>query len=131
MRFDTRVAAPNSLVLVGDTSSRTIPASLSGGIVAASRDMVAVGTRSAPDGDTAVTLGDDLGRTVSGLTEVFDGFLATPSMSLVVMTVHLDVLLRISTATDFTRVRIWVNDDEEPDIVQIAVGEGVEDARPD
>jgi hypothetical protein len=121
MRLGTRVAPSHSLLLVMDESTGVIPDTMGGGLVAATPSCVAVGTMSEHDGETTVSISDG-SDPVSGVgVLVFDGNVSSPNYHVAVCTVHGVVLLRLDTVGPVARVRIWVNDGIEPDLVEIVV----------
>ena len=119
MKHEACVAPSHSLLLVMDESIGVVPDTMGGAVVAATPSCVAIGTRSEQDGETTVTISDDSGS-VSGVL-VFDGNVASPNYQVVVCTVLGVVLLRLDTAGPVARVRVWVNDDVEPDVVEVVV----------
>lgn len=121
MKKETRVAPSHSLLLVMDESTAVIPDTMGGALVAATPSCVAVGTMSEQDGETTVTISDG-SELVSGAgVLLFDGNVASPNYELTVCTVHGVVLLRLDTAGQVARVRVWVNDHVEPDLVEVVV----------
>jgi hypothetical protein len=58
----------------------------------------------------------------SGGRAAFDGNLETPNRIVIVSTVERETILSTKVSNTVTRVRIWVNRPNEPDIVIIGVG---------
>jgi hypothetical protein len=125
MRTTTRIAPPNSLILVMDQSVGVIPG-LEGSDAsrpAATRSCIAVCTLAAVDGETSILLSDEaadlLGHPGS---PIFDGVIDTPAHRISVVSTQLELLAEVEVAWLRTRVRIWTNDPVEPDEIAIVVG---------
>ena len=82
--------------------------------------MVAVGCRAEIDDETEVRLGWD--REVDpGAKEAYSGTLKTPTGVVSVRTVlDAEVLVLMVNRTE-VGIRVWVNDDHEPDLVIVGV----------
>jgi len=115
--LDADIAPPNSVLLIMDRSVGQIPDGMAGALVASTPTCVAIGTLSEHDGTTHVTLDDASGS--SNSTPTFDGVLDTPGRRLAVCSVLDEVVLEIAVATERTRIRIWANDQAEPNEIQI------------
>lgn len=120
MAISTRVAPPNSLVLIVDGRGGDVPASMRGSIVAATDSCIAVGCRAEDDGDTEITLGA-LEDTRSDDRLAYDGWLETPSRKVVVRSVEGADFLEMPVASEKTNVRVWVNDPQEPDRITVGI----------
>lgn len=99
-----------------------MPEGLDGGAVAATESCIAVGTLPRRSGETTVLLCEesaDAQREPAGHMLAFDGILDTPSRMLSVCTVPDDILLEVAVSQLRTRVRIWTNDDRQPDAITI------------
>lgn len=120
MTISTRLAPPNSLVLIEDTCGGEIPDSMNQSLIAATDSCIAVGCRAEDDGETEIVLGD-CNKVDTGEQPVFDGLLRTPSRNLVVRTVLGVTLLEIPVSETQTRLRIWANDPTEPDRIAIGI----------
>jgi hypothetical protein len=115
-----QVVPPNSLVLIMDPSIARVPESMGGSLISASGSCVAVGCRSEADGATEITVG--IGSMVNpGGRPAFDGSITTPNQCLSVCTVLRAAILKVTVAGAETRVRVWVNDPNEPDRVIVGV----------
>lgn len=119
MATSTRLAPPNSLILVEDSNGGEIPDSMNQSLIAATDSCIAVGCRAEDDGETEIVLGD-CSDVDTGEQPFFDGVLRTPSRKLVVRTVLGVTLLEMPVSKTETRLKIWANDPAEPD--RIAVG---------
>ncbi len=119
MTTSIRVAPPNSVVLVEDSSGGEIPDSMKQSLIAATDSCIAVGCMAEDDGETEIVLGS-YGSVDADKELVFEGLLQTPNRKLVVRTVRGVTLLELPVPTTETKVVIWVNDSSEPD--RIAVG---------
>jgi hypothetical protein len=117
------VRAPNSILLIGDPTGQP-PASLSGGLVAATTSCIAVRTLSSDDGATRVHFakpGEDHPAQL-----VFDGRIKLGSGVLTVQDVYgRTILERVATGRE-TDIQIWVNHPSEPDEIAIVVPEPVQ-----
>ena len=116
----TRLAPPNSLVLVEDSSGGEIPMSMNQSLIAATPSCIAVGCRAEDDGETEITLGP-CSCVDAGEQPVFAGLLQTPNRRLAIRTVHGVTLLEMPVPATETTVKIWVNDSREPDHVTVGV----------
>ena len=111
------VSPPNSIIFLYDQSNPSIevPVYISGEVVAANITCISVGTLSAADGETTITLTDD----VQGIEDIgmltFDGLLQLPGSELSVCSSHNEKLLTMQLPAFEARIRIFVNDDREPD----------------
>jgi hypothetical protein len=123
MKVQIRIAAPNSVVLVMDPSIGEIPETMGGASIAATLSCIAVGTLSALDGETLISLSDEL-RDAPEEEPAFDGTVETPERRVSVCSVMNRSLLECEVTTDTTRVRIWTNHASEPDVVRIVVQPG-------
>ena len=114
------VAPPNSLVLVVTAGDAEVPETMDG-LVASADACVAVGTKCEVDGRTKLVLtgGDDPTHAASHL--VFDGRLRSQG-SIRIMSVLGETYLETSLEAPTARVRIWVDDMAEPEIVVVATG---------
>ncbi len=117
-----RLAPPNSIILVLDTSAsfETPELGPADRPVWATSTAVVVGTLAEMDGETDIILGRD--REVDpGSEPSFVGRLKTPSGVVSVVTVLKDVVLSLNTGRGNTTLRIWTNDPSEPTEVRIGV----------
>ncbi|MBI1372382.1 MAG: hypothetical protein GC159_06425 [Phycisphaera sp.] len=115
------ISPPNSLLLILDPSFGAIPESIDG-LIASTESCIAVGTLSAQDGETRAILTDE-GAPPSDLTLAFEGEIETPSRRVAICNVHDETLVTIEKTAIRSRVRIYVNDDREPDYIHVLVTE--------
>lgn len=120
MTISTRLAPPNSLVLIEDPSGGEIPDSMNQSLISATDSCIAVGCRAEDDGETEIVLGN-CNKVDTGEQPMFDGLLRTPTRKLVVRTVLGITLLEMPVSETQTRLRIWVNDPTEPDRIAIGI----------
>jgi hypothetical protein len=120
---ETRVAPPNSLVLVMDHTLGNVPDSMNQNLVASTQSCVAVGTLSEADGETFLSLSDETPSRLPNRAPVFDGVLPTPSKRVSVCSVRDEPLLLLDVPASRTRVRVWANHTSEPNEIWIVVGE--------
>jgi hypothetical protein len=113
-RLETRVRAPNSVVLLGDAVTADVPRTLAGGLVAATESCIAVGTRSEADGETHVIVAERLDATDPPLDEAFCGTLSTPNRRLHVFNVHGVSYLEVTLGSEINNLRVLVDDRVEP-----------------
>ena len=120
MATSTKVAPPNSLVLISDPKGGEIPATMKGATIAATASCIAVGCQSDADGVTEFTLGT-MHEVDPGDHPVFEGKLSTPNHKVAVRSVTGEIILEASVPQRQTTVRVWVNDPREPDRVIVGV----------
>lgn len=120
MANSTKIAPPNSLILIEDPSGGQIPASMKGSLIASTDFCIAVGCRSDTDGETEFTLGK-AHDVDPGDHPVFQGILKTPSLRITLKSVVGQTILEAPVSHRETMVRIWVNDPSEPDRVIVGV----------
>ena len=112
-------APPNSLILVLDRGHGVLPDSMNEQLVAATSSCIAVGTTSAYDGDTTLTLTDEAVGTAAGLMKVYEADLHVPSRIISVCSVDNVVLMAMPVDGEDVSVRILANHDAEPDEIVI------------
>ena len=120
MTSTVRIAPPNSLLLVVDDPGKIdVPRIVRGRTnVAGTRSCIAIGTRSAQDGETLVSLASE---DAPDEAPAFDGVLDTPRKTLSVCSVLLSPIIECKVASERTRGRVWTNHPSEPDTVRIVV----------
>jgi hypothetical protein len=74
------------------------------------------------DGDTTITMGPCEELPVHSMPLVFDGMLSTPTRSVLLHDVYMPEILRMDVHDTRTRVRIWSNHENQPDVVVIGLG---------
>ena len=121
MKTGTRLSPPNSLILIMDQSVGEIPESMDGGLVAATPSCVAVGTLSEHDGETLITISNEIPASDLGLSIAFDGQLNTPTKNLQVCSVNRSILVEAPVLHSITEVQIWTNDSYEPDNIYVLI----------
>ena len=122
MTLEITIAPPNSLLLLLGKESAKIPESI-GQLIGATSSCIAVGTLSAVDGKTSVTLSDDVlpVQKVENLRNVFSGILETPRSVVEVYTVLGEAILTLPVPNHRSHVEIWANNETEPDQLYIFV----------
>jgi hypothetical protein len=120
MVTSTKVAPPNSLVLVSGLGGAEIPKTLNDGLIASTDSCVAVGCQSDADGETEFTLGATH-EVDPGGQPAFQGSLATPGGKLVIQSVLGHKILEAPVKQQRTYIRIWVNDPIEPNKVIVGI----------
>jgi hypothetical protein len=115
------VAPPYSVVLVEDAVGGDIPEVMGRATIKATDSCIAIACLAEIDGETEITLAD--AKSVDpGSAPAFDEQLRTPSRKIIVRSVEGTTFLELPVPTAVTRVRVWVNDSQEPDRVLIGVG---------
>jgi hypothetical protein len=116
MKYIVRVAPPNSIVLVVDRSNNFAAHHTtdreSG--VSGTSEYVAIGTLSAQDGETLISLTDE--ERPAG-EPAFDGELNTPNHTVTICSILLETIVEGRVTSDKTRVMVWTNDPVEPDTI--------------
>ncbi|HEV7233365.1 MAG TPA: hypothetical protein VGN36_03895 [Sphingorhabdus sp.] len=117
----TKIAPPNSLILISDVDGGDVPKSMDGALVSATKSCVVVGCLCEIDGPTELTL---LSLAHANRTDlpVFVGTLETPQRRVIVSTVHGQLLLEQPVSHEVSAIKVWVNDDREPDKIVVGVG---------
>jgi hypothetical protein len=115
---ENSVAPPNSIIFIVDpTHDSQVPDDTGAALVTATSSCIAVGTAESSHGETSVRLGTIIQDPVGQL--VFDGSLETPGRRLSVENSWLEEILSTNVENAVTRVRIWANDLNEPDVILI------------
>lgn len=121
MATTVRAAPSHAIIFVGDPTGE-IPETTDGDLVASTATCVAVGTQYAHDGETSVTLAENVDAVeTTGKALAFDGVLHVPSGRISVCTVEQEVLLEMSVPGSRVHLQIWVNHPSVPDVLLIAV----------
>jgi hypothetical protein len=121
MKKFVRIAPPNSIFFISDVGGGEIPKINGGARIWWTASCVVIGCLAFIDGETEVTLGRaaDVGPNTAPF---FDGMLDTPKRNVTVSTVEDNALLQLQVLSKRTRVRIWTNRIQEPDVIVIGVG---------
>ena len=118
------VQPPSSLLLVMDPTVGRVPETMGGELTASTGSCVAIGTRSEADGATRVRLltSGELAEREEDTPSLlaWQGMLATPTGELVVASVTGETYAS-RPVTASTRLRLLVNDEEEPDEIWVVV----------
>ncbi len=104
-----------------DYSHGKTPDSFDGKLVAATASCIAIGTLSEVDGETLIILTDENTNGCSDKDFIFDNSIETPNHEVSVCTAMNKCLMTIQSRSNHTRVRICVNDEKEPDRIEIVV----------
>jgi hypothetical protein len=120
MSQSTKIAPPNSLLVISDRNGGKPPYPVWGAQILSTPSCVTVACYPSQDGETEVTLG--AAHIVDPRTRpAFDSMLETPSHVVVVSTIEGETILREPVGAPFTRVRIWVNNPKFSDKVIIGL----------
>lgn len=109
------------MIVISDLDGGVPPEPVLGPLILATSSCITVGCLAEMDGETEITLGAADSVAPKG-PPAFDEDLETPSGAVVVSTVAYEEVLRTSTPTPRTRVRIWINHPREPDRIVIGLG---------
>lgn len=113
------VIAPNSLLLVRDARSATIPPSMGGALVALTESCIAIGTREETEGPVRISFVEaEEGEALPAL-EILDHTLVSESGEVVLTTVLGDTLLIRRGAPGPVRLKVYVNHSTEPDEIAV------------
>lgn len=118
MKQSLTLSPPNSLILVMDHNFGTLPELITADLVAATDSCLAIGTLASPDGETTITLTNDLDN-VETDELVFEGVLLTPNKELSICNVMNEKLLTLPVSASVINVKIFANDSSEPDQIVV------------
>jgi len=119
----TNIAVANSVIAIMDPDVGEVPHALGPTRVAWTGSCVAIGTLVGVDGETTITLSDVYDdNQIDKMALVFDGVVETPHRSVSVCSSALERLLTMPVHSERSRVRVWSNDESEPDVIHITVG---------
>ncbi len=113
------IAVLNSLLFIRDPDLKDIPEMDSQSAVWSTSSCIAVSCLPDSDGETKVTIGPGEQVGLDG-EPLFDGWIDTPSKTLIIETVLAEPVLQTYVASDRTRIRIWT--DGHPDTEFVVVG---------
>jgi hypothetical protein len=118
------VAPPNSLLVLRDDTCPTIP-DYGDGPVMVGDCCVLVRTRIWQQGPTSVdiAIAPEAAWPPQGHCMILDTDLSTPSRTLTLRNVYLDEYAKRTVASERTRVRIAVNDERDPSMISVLLGE--------
>ena len=116
-------APPNSLILIDGGSNAEIPNSMGGKRISATPSCIAVGTLSQQDGETYIVLTDELKSPMAdgGFHIAYTGQLQTPNREILIENVLGDVILKMPTKEQHTKISVLSNHDSEPDKLVIII----------
>lgn len=116
----SKLAPPNSVILVMDPSARDLPKSMGNSAVAATTSAIAIACQAEIDGETEIHLG--WGAEVDpGSPPAYVGQIDTPTGVVSVRTVLDAEILSLQVTRKKTTLRVWVNDPKEPTLVIVGV----------
>ena len=116
-----RIAPTNSLIFVSDSDGGVGPDFVRGLSILSTSSCISVACLMWQDGETELTLGP-ANRVDPGGIPAFDGSLETPNRAVIVSTVERRTVLSANVPDRRTRVRIWTNRVQEPDVVIVGLG---------
>lgn len=122
MTDSIQLAPPNSLFFLSDFEDDGIgPEFIPDRLILSTPSCISIGCLAFVDGKTTLTLAPSTELDLK-LPPAFTGFLKTPNRGVRVSTVEHPSLLRLTTGTVSSKVRIWVNRPIEPDRIIIGIG---------
>jgi hypothetical protein len=121
MKKEIRIAPMNSLILIMDRTFGDVPKSMNHTVVAATTSCVAIGTIYEFDSETHLSLSDLPPEFENSSILAYEGVLKTPSKRLSVCSVMNDPILECDVQNLQTRIRVFINDDSEPDEIYILI----------
>jgi hypothetical protein len=118
-----KISPPNSILFVLDPTNKSaaIPTYIDGKLVSSTESCVSVATLPDIDGETEISL-ESSRNLHSDLNEVFSGKVSTPGSKIAIVTSQLQKLLEMPVSQDKTMVRIWANDQKEPNKIVVGIG---------
>jgi hypothetical protein len=123
MKVEVVTALPNSVLLVMDFKSGELPESMRGKLIAVSKTCVAVGTLAEDSGETHLVLADQLEEVDQANMHIaFDGRIGVTSGEVSLVSARNEKLRALPVTSTDVRVRVFVNDDTEPDRITVVVG---------
>lgn len=123
MKLIATFAPPHSVVLFMNFESGKPPESFAEKLVSATSTCVAVGTLSEQDGQTNVTLTDELPQQLeSSIILAFDGLISVSGKYLSLVTTLNEPIMSLPVRQNSLRIRVWVNDNVEPDRILVVAG---------
>lgn len=114
-----RLAPPNSLIIIEDSSGGEIPSSLNNVLLSFTDSAIAIGCKCEFDGEINITIleaGENIEHPV-----VFDGKLKTPSGKICIRTVLGESILEAPVPAEECSIKIAVHDLLEPDEIFITL----------
>jgi hypothetical protein len=116
MIIQARIAARNSLLLIGDREAGEIPESFDDKLVVSTPSCIAVGTLPEMDGETSIILTDEKNCADAdpALRRIFSGALATPNKEVHVYTVLEESVAKLPLPGNHCAVEVWADDETEP-----------------
>ncbi len=124
MKLIVNTALSNGIVLVMDYESGEIPEGMGDGLVATTPSCVGVGALNEQFGNTELVLADQINEIDQiHMHVIFDGQIECLSGELSLVSALYEKLISIPVSATHVRVRVFVNDDIEPDRVATLVGQ--------
>jgi hypothetical protein len=115
---EARLSPGHAVIFVEDPSSFPgIPPDTSTVQIAATDSCIAIGTHVERNGATTVRLGQRIENPQGDLA--FDGEIQTPGQMVAVVGSDAENILSLRVAGQTARVKVWVNNEREPDLITI------------
>ena len=121
MYFNDKLSPANSLLLLMDMESGQLPDSMSESLVAFTDTCIAFGTMQALDGETTIQIDSDLSEETENHSLVYDGRLNLPSKKISLVDTLNQEIWSSAVDNEIVGVKIFANDDSEPDSIRIIV----------
>lgn len=116
--LEKSLAPPNSVIFIADPTQRyDVPTNTGAALVTATPSCICVGTMAEMDGETTVKLATKFEHPIGQL--VFNGPLETPGLQIAVSDSSAEIILSMNVQSGTTRVKVWINDPSEPDLILI------------
>lgn len=122
MAESVTTAPPNALFVISDASGGIVPEFVANKPVLWTDTMITVNCLPDVDGETRITLGPSAEVGLPN-SPGFDGFIKTPTKSVLVHTVEGEEILVATVPLLETRIRIWTNRIDAPDEIVVGWGE--------
>lgn len=123
MKLRATVISEHPVVFIYDPTAPYEPQPELRQLITATPSCIAVATMPSVDGEITVELGVSISRPLGDL--VFEGKLQTPGGRIVVAGSDTVSILSLYVRDSVTGIKIWANDPEWPDLIQILVEENV------
>lgn len=118
MKLEKTIAPPNSIIFISDpTHPEQASLEVGNSLISATRSCVSVGTLAEMDGATTVRLARHFDEIEGDVA--FEGCLETPGRKIAVSDTLGNLLLEMAVSSCLTRVTVWANDINEPDVILI------------
>lgn len=119
MILSVKLNVPYAVVVLSELSKGDVPEQFDGSLVAATETCIAIGCRSDIDGPTEFVVGS-LAEVDTGEPPIFAGNLKVTHKLAALHTMD-EAFVTITLSKPEIYVKIWVNDQVEPEFIQIGI----------